>query len=32
MEHNPRFEQSAQERRFWVPVALRAPAPAQLWR
>jgi len=26
---DPRFEQSAQERRSWVPVALRTPAPAQ---
>jgi hypothetical protein len=24
---NPRFNRSAQKLRFWVPVALRAPAP-----
>jgi hypothetical protein len=26
---NPGFDRSAQKLRFWVPVALRAPAPGQ---
>jgi len=29
MTPNPRFDRSAQKLRFWVPVALRAPAPGQ---
>jgi len=29
---NPQVEGSAQQRRCWVPVALRAPAPPHLQR
>lgn len=29
---NKRFDRSAQRRRRWVPVALRAPAPGQAQR
>ena len=32
MTPNPGFDRSAQKLRFWVPVALRAPAPGQLER